>query len=214
MNRNEGCVYSIFGGMRIYLLLLGCLFTSQIAMAQTELGEEAYNAFWSKTDGEYKNPEESPLSDEDRLAFDSIARFSFDETYRVEAKWIAQKRQKPIKFKTSSDVVKSYQKVAILEFVLDGDTLQLSAYQSLSLMRNPEYKDYIFVPFTDESSGLETYGGGRYMDFDRPKEDTLILDFNHAYNPYCAYSDGYSCPIPPRENHLKVKILAGARPGK
>jgi uncharacterized protein (DUF1684 family) len=200
--------------MRIYLLVIGCVFAAQMAMAQTEGGQEAYDTFWAKTDSEYKDPKESPLSDEDRLAFDSIARFSFDENYRVEAKWIPQKRQKPVKFQTSSDVVKTYQKVAIIEFVLDGDTLNLSAYQSLDLMRNPAYKDYIFVPFTDESSGLETYGGGRYLDFSRPDEEIIILDFNQAYNPYCAYSDGYSCPIPPRENHLKVKILAGAKPGK
>jgi uncharacterized protein (DUF1684 family) len=190
------------------------MFVAQMASAQTNSGQAAYDEFWKITDEEYKDPEESPLSDEDRLAFDSIARFSFDENYRVEAKWIPKKRQKPVKFQTSSDVVKTYQKVAIIEFVLEGDTLNLSAYQSLDLMRNPAYKDYIFVPFTDESSGIETYGGGRYLDFERPEEEIIILDFNQAYNPYCAYSDGYSCPIPPRENHLKVKILAGAKPGK
>ena len=80
-------------------------------------------------------------------------------------------------------------------------------------MRNPAYKNYIFLPFTDDSNGFETYGGGRYLDIDKPEDGVrkIVLDFNIAYNPYCAYSDAYSCPIPPRENNLSVKILAGAK---
>lgn len=195
------------------LTLMVCLITS-VGFAQEQNGEEAYFEFWNTVDTEYKDPEYSPLLEEDRAKFDSIARFHFDADYRVMAYWKETKRQKPIKFQTSSDRLKTYQKVAELIFVLKGDTLQLAAYQNLELMRNPEYTDYIFVPFTDESNGFDTYGGGRYLDFSRPESDSLVVDFNHAYNPYCAYSDGYSCPIPPRENDLKVSILVGAKASK
>jgi uncharacterized protein (DUF1684 family) len=80
-------------------------------------------------------------------------------------------------------------------------------------MKNPTYKNYLFVPFKDLSSGKETYGGGRYLDFETTaiKEDLVILDFNKAYNPYCAFSSGFSCPIPPKENHLNVRVEAGEK---
>lgn len=197
----------------ILTFLFAAIITVQ-GMTQDSSGLEVYHAFWDKVDGEYKDPEHSPLSDSDLAEFDSIARFDFDANYRVMAYWKAAKREKPIKVKTSSEKVKSFQKVADLVFVLGGDTLSLAAYQNLELMRNPLYKDYIFVPFTDESNGFDTYGGGRYLDINRPASDSLIVDFNHTYNPYCAYSDGYSCPIPPKENSLKISILAGAKTEK
>jgi len=73
-----------------------------------------------------------------------------------------------------------------------------------------EYKNYLFIPFKDLTSGTETYGGGRYMDIMIPEGDEIILNFNTAYNPYCAYANGYFCPIPPAENTLNVEIRAGA----
>jgi uncharacterized protein (DUF1684 family) len=77
----------------------------------------------------------------------------------------------------------------------------------------PKYKNYLFVPFKDMTNGKETYGGGRYLDLETTdiQNDSVILDFNKAYNPYCAYSNGYSCPIPPKENHLAVSIEAGEK---
>jgi uncharacterized protein (DUF1684 family) len=68
-----------------------------------------------------------------------------------------------------------------------------------------------FLPFTDETNGMESYGGGRYIDLNVPKGNKLIIDFNSAYNPYCAYNDKYSCPIVPRENYLKTRIEAGVK---
>lgn len=70
---------------------------------------------------------------------------------------------------------------------------------------------YYFVPFNDATNGAETYGGGRYLDFDNVKSDTLFLDFNYSYNPYCAYNEKYDCPIPPVENHLPIAIRAGEK---
>ena len=71
--------------------------------------------------------------------------------------------------------------------------------------------DHLFLPFTDNTNGVETYGGGRYIDLKIPAGNTINIDFNKAYNPYCAYSDKYSCPIPPPENHLDIEIKAGIK---
>ena len=84
-------------------------------------------------------------------------------------------------------------------------------YQGEALSKTDEYKDYLLIPFTDTTNGKETYGGGRYIDFAIPASEMVTLDFNLAYNPSCAYSSRYSCPIPPRENRLKAEIRAGEK---
>ncbi|MCB0475507.1 MAG: DUF1684 domain-containing protein, partial [Flavobacteriaceae bacterium] len=96
-------------------------------------------------------------------------------------------------------------------FELNGQSLKLHVYQNQELIKQAEYENHIFIPFTDLSSGNESYGGGRYIDLEIPRGDTLVIDFNKAYNPYCAYNHKYSCPIPPRENSLPVAIHAGVK---
>src|SRR5258708_11716126 len=102
----------------------------------------------------------------------------------------------------------------ILTFSIEGKEFSLPVYQSQSLMQKKEYKDYLFLPFTDLTNGNETYDGGRYIDLRIPAGDQIVIDFNKAYNPYCAYSHGYSCPIVPSKNHLETEILAGVRYAK
>jgi hypothetical protein len=172
---------------------------------------DRYIEFWSENDAEFSNPEKSPLKPEAITSFDSIARFAYDSTFAIWAAYRPFKRQKPFTFETTGDIKQRYQKVAEMDFVIDEDTLTLSGYRNLALMRNPDYRDRLFIPFTDESNGFGTYEGGRYLEADIPEADSLFLDFNLAYNPYCAYSDRYSCPIPPRENDLKKAIKAGAK---
>jgi uncharacterized protein (DUF1684 family) len=92
--------------------------------------------------------------------------------------------------------------------------MQLTLYQSLEESENPIFKDYLFLPFTDETSGGDSYGGGRYMDVFKSNintDGTLELNFNNTYNPYCAYNEDYSCPLTPRDNHLNIAILAGVK---
>ena len=81
------------------------------------------------------------------------------------------------------------------------------------LQKMEQYKDYLFIPFMDHTNGETTYGGGRYFDvmIGDIMDDKLVLDFNICYNPYCAFSDGYNCPVPPKENHLEVAIKAGEK---
>ena len=112
---------------------------------------------------------------------------------------------------TYSGKTSPYVSYGVLSFTLNGQPQQLTVFRSLRLASNPKYRDYLFLPFKDATSGETTYGGGRYLDFRLGDihDCQLLLDFNKAYNPYCAYSDGYSCPIPPAGNRLTVAINAG-----
>lgn len=172
---------------------------------------EAYEEFWQKVDGDFADAEKSPLSAEMLAEFDSVPRYAYDPAYRVEALWVPLSGEKPMTFETTGDVKHRYQKAGLIRFDLDSVSLELSAYLNLDLMRQSPEGNSLFVPFTDETSGFDTYGGGRYLEVDLPEGETAVVDFNFAYNPYCVYSERYSCPIPPRENHLEVPIRAGAR---
>ena len=112
---------------------------------------------------------------------------------------------------TSAGTKKYFYKYARLDFMIDGKECLLYVYQGKELMQTETYKDYLFVPFTDATTGNESYGSGRYLEFYKKdiQGDSLQLDFNKAYNPNCAYATGYKCPVPPRENMLAVAIKAG-----
>ena len=112
---------------------------------------------------------------------------------------------------TSAGTQKSYQPYAKVYFKIDGTPCELTVYQSLKLREMEEYKDYLFIPFRDATSGKESYGGGRYLDLKIPTSDAIVLNFNLAYNPYCAYTSDYFCTVPPVCNKLKVAIRAGLK---
>jgi hypothetical protein len=97
--------------------------------------------------------------------------------------------------------------------MLHGEQYSLFIYQSENLLKKEGMEDYLFLPFTDATNNIATFGGGRYLDFKMAdiKNNQLIIDFNKAYNPYCAFGEGYSCPIPPRENDMEIKIVAGEK---
>lgn len=171
--------------------------------AEIEKHREEYKADFLKTPS-------SPLKKED---FEYLRFYEPNEKFKVACEFVATKRGKPFEVPTSSGQTATYTKFGELKFELDGKPYKLAVYQSLSLRRMPQYRDYLFIPFKDLTNGKESYGGGRYLDL-RMKEiegDKIYLDFNKAYNPYCAFSAGYSCPIPPKENHLKVAIEAGEK---
>jgi len=103
---------------------------------------------------------------------------------------------------TSDGITKPFLRAGRVRFEVDGKEAELSVFTDLGRGR-------FFLPFTDATSGTETYAGGRYLDPKARPDGSLIVDFNYAYNPYCAYGDGWSCPVPPAENALPVKIEAG-----
>ncbi|MDB5221635.1 MAG: hypothetical protein JWN83_302 [Chitinophagaceae bacterium] len=139
--------------------------------------------------------------------------YDIDESYRVVASFKRIIDTAGFDMNTSSGMKKKYFKYGLLTFKLHDSVLHLYVYQSATLMKQEKLKDYLFVPFGDATSGFESYGGGRYMEFYIPdiKKNKVILDFNKAYNPYCAYTTGFNCPIPPMENLLKVPVPAGEK---
>ena len=113
---------------------------------------------------------------------------------------------------TSSGEKKRYRVYGILHFTLHDTLAKLHVYESQDLMNSTTYADYLFIPFTDPSNGIETYENGRYIDVKKSdlESNSYTFDFNKAYNPYCAYvSNKYSCPLPPKENNLDIAIHAG-----
>lgn len=149
----------------------------------------------------------------DEAGVEKLAFFPPDSAYRVEAQFERTEDAEPFDMATYSGITKPYVQYGTLIFKLQDTTLQMAVYQSLRLVRMPQYRDHLFIPFKDVTNGETTYGGGRYMDVSKKdiEEGQLWLDFNKAYNPYCAYSDGYNCPIPPAVNHLPLPIEAGER---
>lgn len=159
---------------------------------------------------EFIAEERSPLKGNDTAY---LRFYAPDEKYRVKAKFEPTPESKVFDMPTHSGKTKPFRQYGILTFKLNGKKQTLCVYQNQKLMQDPKYKDDLFIPFTDATSNVETYGGGRYIDIkiDDIKEYILLLDFNKCYNPYCAYSEGYNCPVPPPENRLDVAVKAGEK---
>jgi hypothetical protein len=153
---------------------------------------------------------DGPLESVDSVLVDF---YSAKENYLVKCKFVATKGGEPFEIPTSAGTTKTYTKFGEFRFKLNGKKQKLAVYRSMALSNHPIYKGYLFIPFKDKTNGAETYGGGRYLDLFMKDVagEKIILDFNKAYNPYCAFSDGYSCPIPPQENHLKTRVEAGEK---
>ena len=136
--------------------------------------------------------------------------FPINLKYRIAAKLNKSENAEPFELPTSSGKTKTYQEYGKASFVLDGKELSLTLYQSLALSQEAGYEDYLFLPFRDATNEIETYRGGKYLDLKIPTGDTIILDFNKSYHPYCAYNAfDYNCPIVPQENLLPIRIEAG-----
>ncbi len=154
----------------------------------------------------------SPLKVEQRKIFEGLNFFKIDEKYKVKATLVKAEEQQTIVMKTSTDREPEYIQYGKIVFTLDGQEYKLLVFQSKKLLDVKKDVDHVFVPFRDGTSGKASYGGGRYVDCKLPTEgNTVMIDFNKAYNPYCAYNPTYSCVIPPEENRLVVKIEAGEK---
>jgi uncharacterized protein (DUF1684 family) len=194
---------------RLGLVLI--LLTTFSLWAQDKTEEQTAQAFQVEINTDYANPEESPLTAEDLKKFKSLDFYSIDAKYRIEASFVRTPNEKTFKMKTSTTRTPEYVKYGELYFVLEGKSCKLNLYQNIELIKKEGYADYLFLPFFDLTCGKESYIGGRYLDLRIPQGDTMIVDFNKAYNPYCAYNPKYSCPVVPLENNLEVAIEAGVK---
>lgn len=167
--------------------------------------------FQEKLNREFKDPETSPLPDRYRKNFNGLDFFAPDSTYLITAKLIKTPEALPFFMATSTGGRTEEIVYGKISFVLDGKTHELEVYRNMELMRQEKYRDYLFLPFSDLTNGEETYEGGRYLDLTVPEGDTILLDFNKAYNPYCAYNAKYSCPLVPKQNRLDTEIRAGVK---
>lgn len=203
------------------VFLLACLVAS-VATEQTlaklptaQEHAQAVAKFQQTLNAEYRNPQESPLLPEVREKFTGLAFFPVNYSARVLARFVRDSSQAPFLMPTRTTRRPLYQKYGELHFTLQGQALRLTVYQSLDLKQKPGYQDYLFIPFTDPTNGHTSYGGGRYLDMrlGQIQQGQVVLDFNQAYNPFCAYTPQYSCPVPPAENRLSVAVNAGVLSG-
>ena len=195
-----------------YLLILVIILTSVLSNAQTE--KEGVS-FKNELNLQYGNKNSSPLSNEQIRNFKGLPFYPWKKGYVVIASVKLTPKSSLFKMETTTDRSPLYQQYAVATFILNGQKQQLNIYQSQDSKFNLEYKDYLFLPFKDVTNGTETYEGGRYIDvfISNIINNTIIIDFNKAYNPYCAYNHDYSCPVPPTENHLNTAITAGVKKG-
>ncbi|MBS1558047.1 MAG: DUF1684 domain-containing protein [Bacteroidetes bacterium] len=161
-----------------------------------------------KEKDEFMHSENSPFGKERQTA-KPLLYFQPDAKYRVTAKLIPIQNKKMMPLPTSDGVEKKYLEYAYAEFEVNAQPARLLI---LEIVDDGPYKGTLFLAFADSTSARETYGAGRYLDLKKvPGASTIVLDFNEAYNPYCAYSENYSCPLPPQENVLKMAIRAGEK---
>lgn len=182
-----------------------------LGFSQEQFDESKVIAFQDELNSEFAIKEKSPLTDEDRKVFESLDFFPANADFFVVADFRRTKKEKPFKMKTSTDRLPEYVKYGELTFTISGKNFKLNVYRNIELSKRKGFEDHLFLPFSDLTSGKETYIGGRYIDVKIPKGDTMVVDFNTAYNPYCAYNYKYSCPIVPLENDLDIEIKAGVK---
>jgi len=157
----------------------------------------------------FKDPEDSPLTPSDKMIFEKLAFFPPNAQYIITARLIKTPEALPFGMLTTTGRISQERLYGQLFFELQGLPFQLEVYQSQDLLEKEGFEDYLFLPFSDLTNGNETYGGGRYIDLRLTDKDSILIDFNKAYNPYCAYNKKYSCPIVPAVNNLDVRITAG-----
>ena len=168
-------------------------------------------SFQQGLNASFRDPEISPLPDRFRMRFDGLEFFEPDTSFRVWARLERTPDALPFQMQTSTDEQAAERVYGILSFNLKGIPYRLEVYQSPDLVLEAGYEDYLFLPFSDLTNGKGTYEGGRYIDLRIPTGDSILLDFNKAYNPYCAYNPKYSCPLVPEINRMEVEIPAGVR---
>lgn len=166
--------------------------------------------FRSQIDDFMGHHPQSPLDADERSDFTGLNYYDFNPALVVSGEVTRFAQNEPlIEMQTSTGDRRRYRRWGLFTFAVAGETASLVIYAD-------PYQGDLFLPFKDVTNGKETYGAGRYLDSHRPglavlSETEIEIDFNFSYNPYCAYNAGFSCPLPPRENWLKVPIRAGEK---
>jgi uncharacterized protein (DUF1684 family) len=187
-------------------LIVISIYTFQGTSQSTEGYIEEVEAGRIEKDEELRISDESPLTNEQKEVFRSLSYFPISEKYKVQAEFHKNTREQIVKIAITDGSQREYLVFGNVHLHLEGKELDLSVYKPVK-----KESDYLFIPFYDITSADLTYGGGRYVEPVLIDGKTIEIDFNLAYNPYCAYNHTYRCPIPPQENNLQVSILAGEK---
>ncbi len=194
--------------MRNLLIIL--LLCSSLTFSQHS--REEVTAFQNELSGFYLNADTTPLKQEELKVFPGIHFFPFNEHYVVTAQIEYLTQQPAFKMASSGKIQQEYRRFAILHFELYGEKYRLEVYQNIRLSGKEEYKNSYFLPFLDDTNGKTTADQGRYIDLTIPENaEEVVLNFNLAYHPYCAYTHGYSCPITPFVNLIQRPVEAGVK---
>ena len=195
----------------LIILLITVLFLPLLVVGQekSDLYHKEISEYREELNKEFFDRDNSPLTAKDRKKFKGLEFFPINEELRIEAKFVRTPGQIPFRMPTTTTRLPVYEKYGEAHFVLNGENVILELFQSHDLRNTEEYADYLFLPFADLTNGETSYGGGRYLGLTIPDGDTIIIDFNKAYNPYCAYNGIYSCPKVPEQNFINAEINAG-----
>jgi uncharacterized protein (DUF1684 family) len=193
------------------ILILVFLTQSSLGFAQVKFDGKSVEKFQKKINTEYADIKTSPLTLADLAIFKSLDFYPINEKFFVTATFVRTEKEKPFGMKTSTERTPSYVKYGEVHFIIEGQPLKLNVYRNMELSKKKEFKEYLFLPFSDLTSGNESYIGGKYIDLKIPKGNSIAIDFNTSYNPYCAYNHKYSCPLVPLENDLNIEIKAGVK---
>jgi uncharacterized protein (DUF1684 family) len=193
------------------ILVMVFLLQLSLGFAQIKFDVKAVEKFQKEINTEYADAKTSPLMADDLATFNTLDFYPINEKFFVAATFVRTKKEKAFGMKTSTERTPSYVKYGEVHFTIEGQALKLNVYKNIELSKKKEFKDYLFLPFSDLSSGNESYIGGKYIDLKIPKGNTIAIDFNTSYNPYCAYNQKYSCPKVPLENDLNIEIRAGVK---
>ena len=158
---------------------------------------------------QFFDPNKTPLDSLSFYTFGGLKFFPIQEKYRVNATLTLLENEEVYNLPHSHDQTKPYKNYAIAKFELDGKNYELIVLEQA--VKKPGNENYLLLPFLDQTTNKETYGGGRYIDLDKSAGKNIVIDFNKAYHPYCAYNSKYTCPIPPPRNRMDVAIEAGVR---
>ena len=192
-------------------LVIASLLAALTAACGSQPKEEDYPAkiaaIRAAKDESFKSDPDSPIPADKKATLIPLAYFPIDENYAVAATLEPSAERTRIQVPTSIGKTRDIERVGTLRFMLKGQQLRLTAFLEVEDPR----ANRLFVPFSDLTSGAETYPAGRYMELDPTPTGIYLVDFNIAYHPYCYYSPEYDCPFPPKENRLEVPIRAGEK---
>ncbi len=195
------------------LLLLGMLFSAGCAERPAEHGAPpaSVNAVLQERlqkDQSFRSGEDSPILEQERASFRGLAYYPVNPDLKFSVKLNRYPAPQKINLATNTGEIRRGLRYGFFEFQVSGQTCRLQVYR---LEDVSDSAAMLFIPFRDLTSGQETYASGRYIDLAENTSGVYELDFNRAYNPYCAYNSTFSCPIPPAENTLALAIRAGEK---